>query len=167
MSNIIYTLFGEGKDLNYLQMGCRAFVMFFITLFLIRLAGMCSIGMKSAFDAIIVIMLGSILSRAVVGVSPFFPTVLAGAVLAIVHKIIAFITVRNDFIGRIVKGEKTMLFRNNKFLKQNMISSCISHKDLEEEIRLRINEDTTENVNEIFMERTGEISVIKKGKNVK
>ena len=165
MSNIIYTLFGEGKDLNMLQMGCRAFVIFFITLFLIRLAGMRSIGMKSAFDAIIVIILGSVLSRAVVGVSPFFPTVIAGAVIALVHKIIALITVRNDFIGRIVKGEKTILFHNNVFIEKNMTSCCISYKDLKEEIRLSINENNTENVKEIFMERTGEISVIKKEKD--
>ena len=40
MADLINTLFGEGKDLNTLQMASRAFVLFFITLILIRLAGM-------------------------------------------------------------------------------------------------------------------------------
>ncbi|MGI8582874.1 MAG: hypothetical protein ACR2KX_11780 [Chitinophagaceae bacterium] len=53
MSELIFKLFGEGKDLNALQMGDRAFVMFFITLFLIRLAGMRAFGQKSAFDTIL------------------------------------------------------------------------------------------------------------------
>ncbi len=161
MTDIIYTIFGQGKDLNSLQMGSRAFVMFFITLTLLRFAGMRSFGKKSAFDAIIVIMLGSILSRAVVGVSPFFLTVVAGAVIAALHKIIAIITVKNDAIGRVVKGEKTLLFQNDRLMEKNMLNACISYKDIQEDMRLN-NEDSIENIKAIYMERSGQISIIKK-----
>ena len=84
---IIDQLFGHGKDLNMLQMGCRAFCMFFITLAFIRISGMRSFGSKSAFDNIIVLILGAILSRAVVGVSPVFPIITAGFILSITHRI--------------------------------------------------------------------------------
>src|SRR6187549_3805436 len=117
MSEIMYKLFGEGKDLNALQMGDRAFVMFFITLFLIRIAGMRAFGQKSAFDMIIVIMLGAILSRAVTGASAFWPTVAAGAVLAVVHRILGLLSMYNQTIGSIVKGNKIMLYKNNKMVK--------------------------------------------------
>ncbi|MDB5224324.1 MAG: hypothetical protein JWN83_2991, partial [Chitinophagaceae bacterium] len=120
MNEIIYKLFGEGKELDALQMGDRAFVMFFITLFLIRVAGMRAFGQKSAFDMIIVIMLGAILSRAVTGASAFFPTVVAGAVLAVVHRLLALISMYNETIGAIVKGNKILLFKNNKVIKKNM-----------------------------------------------
>ena len=162
MNELIYNLFGEGKDLNALQMGCRAFVMFFITLLLIRIAGMRAFGQKSAFDMIIVIMLGAILSRAVTGASAFWPTITAGAVLAIVHRLLAWISMYSDVVGRIVKGEKIMLFKNNKQVKKNMMKCCVSYKDLQEEVRLALNEITMDNVEEIFMERSGKISVIKK-----
>jgi len=164
MDEIIHKLFGEGKELNALQMGDRAFVMFFITLFLIRVAGMRAFGQKSAFDMIIVIMLGAILSRAVTGDSAFFPTAIAGAVLAIVHRLLALISVYNDTIGSIVKGNKTILFKNNKVVKKNMINCSVSYKDLEEEVRLILNETTMDNVEEMFMERSGKISIIKKRK---
>src|ERR1700685_3441978 len=75
--NLLHTLFGEGKDLNTLQMVCRAFVSFFLTLALIRVAGIRTFGKKTPFDNVITIMLGSIFSRVVVGASPFIPPTLA------------------------------------------------------------------------------------------
>src|SRR5215212_8567617 len=140
MSEIIYKLFGEGKDLNALQMGDRAFVMFFITLFLIRIAGMRAFGQKSAFDMIIVIMLGAILSRAVTGASAFWPTVTAGAVLAIIHRLLGLASMYSDSIGALIKGNKIMLFKNNKVIKKNMMKCSVSYKDLQEEVRLILNE---------------------------
>ena len=165
MNEMIYTLFGEGKDLNALQMGDRAFVMFFITLILIRVAGMRAFGQKSAFDMIIVIMLGAILSRAVTGASAFWPTVIAGAVLAIVHRLLGWLSMYNETIGQFVKGSKIILFKNNTLLKKNMMRCCVSHKDLQEEVRLILNETTMDNVEEIFMERSGKISIVKKKKD--
>ena len=58
--DILHTLFGEGKDLNSLQMVCRAVGCFFITLALIRIAGIRTFGRRTAFDNVITIMLGSI-----------------------------------------------------------------------------------------------------------
>jgi len=165
MDEIFYTLFGEGKELNALQMGDRAFVMFFITLVLIRVAGMRAFGQKSAFDMIIVIMLGAILSRAVTGDSAFWPTITAGAVLAIVHRLLGWLSMYNETIGRLVKGSKIILFKDNKLIRKNMMRCCVSQKDLQEEVRLILNETTMDNVEEIFMERSGKISIVKKRKS--
>jgi uncharacterized membrane protein YcaP (DUF421 family) len=162
MNELILKLFGEGKDLDTLQMACRAFIMFFITLVLIRVAGMRAFGQKSAFDMIIVIMLGAILSRAVTGASSFLPTITAGAVLAIIHRLLALASMYNETLGALVKGNKTILFKNNRIIKKNMIRCSVSHKDLEEEVRLILNETNMDNVEEIIMERSGKISVIKK-----
>lgn len=164
MHDFLYKFFGEGKDLNALQMADRAFVMFFITLFIIRLSGMRSFGQKSAFDMIIVIMLGATLSRAVTGASTFLPTVVAGIVLGLVHRILGILSIYNETIGAIIKGKKIILFQDNKFIKTNMLQCSLSHHDLEEEVRLSLNEATLENVKEIYMERSGKISVIKKDK---
>jgi uncharacterized membrane protein YcaP (DUF421 family) len=63
----IYDLFGRGEDLTALQMSVRSFIMFFIALALIRIGGMRIFGKKTAFDNILVIMLGAVLARGVVG----------------------------------------------------------------------------------------------------
>lgn len=158
----IHTLFGEGKDLNSLQMSCRAIIAFFITLILIRIAGIRTFGKKSAFDNVIIIMLGSILSRVVVGASPFIPTTLACLAFVLVHWLLARISVYNDTVGRWIKGERTSLYTGGRENEENMKKARISHKDLVEGLRLKINTESFEEVKEIFLERNGEISVVKK-----
>ena len=158
----IKILFGEGKDLDTLQMSCRAVVAFLITLLLIRIAGIRTFGKKSAFDNVIIIMLGSVLSRVVVGASPFIPTTVACLAFVMVHWVLARISVTNDTIGRWVKGEKSSLYADGQFNRKNMMRARISDKDLKEGLRLGINDESFEQVKEIFIERSGEISIVKK-----
>lgn len=56
-------------------------------------------------------MLGTVLSRAVVAASPFFGTLAAGAVLVVLHRLLAWAAYRNDFVGKIIKGDPTLLAR--------------------------------------------------------
>jgi uncharacterized membrane protein YcaP (DUF421 family) len=158
----IKVLFGEGKDLDALQMSCRAVVTFIIALALIRIAGIRTFGKKTAFDNVIIIMLGSILSRVVVGASSFVPTVVACLAFVLVHWLLARISVYNETIGRWVKGERSSLYSDGQFNRENMKRSRISDKDIRESLRLRLNEESFDQVKEIFLERNGEMSIIKK-----
>jgi uncharacterized membrane protein YcaP (DUF421 family) len=158
----IHVLFGTGRDLNSLQMVCRAIVSFLLTLVLIRIAGIRTFGKRSAFDNVIVIMLGSIFSRVVVGASPFIPTTLACLAFVLVHSGLGWISVRSDVIGRLVKGERKVLYAEGKMDERNMRRVMVSKKDLLESVRLRLNSDNLDEVQEIVLERNGEISVIRK-----
>jgi uncharacterized membrane protein YcaP (DUF421 family) len=158
----IYELFGQGQNLDALQMSLRAIVIFFIALMLIRFTGMRVFGIESAFDTCIIIMLGAVLARAVVGASPFIPTVVASIALVIVHKIIAAISVSNQMISHLVKGTPYSLYKEGKLNDKNLKKCLLSFGDIMEEVRLKLNQNSLDNVDEIFMERTGKISVIKK-----
>jgi uncharacterized membrane protein YcaP (DUF421 family) len=157
----IEDLFGHGTELSSLQMSCRAIIAFFVTLVLLRIAGVRTFGKKSAFDNVIVIMLGSILSRAVVGASPFIATSVACFVFVGIHWVLAKISYHVEFIGKLVKGEKKLLYEAGKQITGNMKKANISEKDLQEEVRLQINKDDLNEVQKIFIERNGEISLIK------
>lgn len=159
---LIHTLFGSGKDLTSLQMVCRSVLAFLITLALIRIAGIRTFGKRSAFDNVIVIMLGSIFSRVVVGASPFVPTTLACLAFVLVHRLFGYVSVRSDFFGRLVKGEKASLYAGDRPNQANMHKAMVSEKDLLESVRLRLNSDDLAQVREIIIERNGDISVIKK-----
>lgn len=160
--NFLYAVFGHGKDLDTLQMIARAIAAFFLTLALIRIAGIRTFGKKTAFDNVVAIMLGSIFSRVVVGASPFVPTTLACLAFVLVHRFLAWISLYSDLIGRWIKGEALSLYANGRLNERNMRVARISDKDLRESVRQRINEDTLENVKEIVQERNGDISVVKK-----
>jgi len=124
-------------------------------------------GIQSAFDTCIIIMLGAVLSRAVVGASPFIPTVIASTALVIIHKIIANISVSNQFISHLVKGKPLSLYKDGILNEKNLKKCSLSYGDVMEEIRLISNQNNMDNVDEIFMERTGKISVIEKSKSIK
>lgn len=159
---IFHNIFGQGKDLDILQMVDRAILAFFLTLALIRIAGIRTFGKKTPFDNVIIIMLGSIFSRVVVGASPFIPTTAACMAFVLIHRFLAWISLYNDRVGRWIKGEASSLYADGKLNEANMRKARISVKDLQESVRQRINEETLENVKEIIQERSGEISVIKK-----
>ena len=162
---IINELFGHGSDLNALQMSIRALITFFVALALIRFSGMRIFGIKSAFDTCIIIMIGAVLARGVVGASPFIPTIAASTALIVIHKIIAAISVSNQFISHLVKGKPLSLYKSGTVNSKNLKRCSLSYGDIMEEIRLTLNQNTMENIDEIFMERTGKISMIKKEKS--
>ena len=158
----IYDLFGQGQNLTSLQMSLRAVVIFFITLILLRYTGMRVFGIKSAFDTCVMIMLGAVLSRAVVGASPFIATVAASAALVVVHRLIARISVSNQFLSHLVKGKPLSLYKDGILNDKNLKKCALSYGDVIEEVRINMSQNNLDNIEEIFMERTGKISVIKK-----
>src|SRR6476619_5247967 len=111
MENIISNIWGDGEHLNALQMSIRAFVMFIIALIFIRLGGLRLFSKKSAFDNVIVIMLGAVLARGIVGASPFFSTVAASAIMIMIHRMLAWISVKSDLMCKVLQGEHIILFQ--------------------------------------------------------
>jgi uncharacterized membrane protein YcaP (DUF421 family) len=109
-------------------------------------------------------MLGAVLSRAVVGASPFIPTIIGSAALSVVYKIIAWLSVSNQFISHLVKGRPLSLYKDGVLNGKNMKRCTLSYGDVMEEVRLLLNQNSLDNISEIFMERTGKISVIEKNK---
>jgi uncharacterized membrane protein YcaP (DUF421 family) len=162
MSQLINNLWGEGDQLNALQMSVRAVLMFAIALMFIRLGGLRLFSKKSAFDNVIVIMLGAVLARGIVGASPFFSTVAASAVMILIHRTLAAATVKSDKLCKILKGEHILLFKDGKILWNNMKKATLSEQDLLESLHLETKQTTLENIEMAYLETNGRISFITK-----
>jgi uncharacterized membrane protein YcaP (DUF421 family) len=157
-------IFGEGEDLTPMQMGARAAVMFVICLVLIRLAGRRAFGMRMPFDNVISILLGAVLSRGIIGASPFWSTVAAAAVIVALHRLFAWIALYWDAFGRLIKSDSDLLYKDGKLIRKEMNKALISEKDLREGARINANIENLEEAEKIYVERDGKISVVKKKK---
>jgi uncharacterized membrane protein YcaP (DUF421 family) len=162
--NILIELFGVEQEVNPAQMALRALVIFFIAVCLVRISGRRSLGTHTAFDMIFNILLGAILSRAVVGASPFLGTVISCIVLAFLHRLFGLLAVFFPFIGSFIKGSTILLYDNRRFLKKNLLRAQVSKKDISEQIRLKMNGHPLDEIEKIYMERNGEMSFVKKQK---
>jgi uncharacterized membrane protein YcaP (DUF421 family) len=158
----IITLFGEGEQINALQMSMRSIVIFIVSLILIRISGRRAFGIRMPFDNVVTILLGAILSRAITAASPFFATVAAATVIVLLHRFCGWFSLHNKKFGYLIKGEAKILFENGKTNHRNMNYGLISERDLQEGLRINGHEESLEDVRKIYLERNGQISVIKK-----
>ncbi|MDF2517264.1 MAG: hypothetical protein K0R59_2560 [Sphingobacterium sp.] len=158
------SLFGSGEELSMVQMGMRALIMFMVALFLVRLGGIRILGRKSGVDFVIIIMLGSVLARGIVGASPFMSTVIAGAVMIMVNKILAQVSARLPYLGNLVKGKPAVLYKNDQIQWDQMDRLGVSRTDLLTSLRLETHSKHLDEVDIAFMEPNGRISFTLKTK---
>jgi uncharacterized membrane protein YcaP (DUF421 family) len=150
----------EGKDIGVLQMGLRAAIVFVVTLAIVRLGKKRFLGRATAFDVILGIMLGSIVSRAVTGNAPFVPALAASAVLMLMHWLFSAAALRWHGFGHLIKGDSQVLVRDGHMETTTMRDAHMTEHDLWEDLRgksiARLDE-----VAEARLERSGQLSVIK------
>lgn len=142
------------------QMAVRAVIVYVLALIMVRLGKKRFLGKATAFDIILGIMLGSIISRAITGNSPFFPTLLAAAVLIAMHWLFTGIALRSHRFGTMIKGHPRLLVRDGKVDWQEMRAAHLTEHDLWEDLRQHGVTDLAQ-VAEARLERNGGISICK------
>lgn len=155
-------LFGEGEAISPLQMSVRAFVVFFIALLFIRLGGTRMISKKRTFDYVVVIIMGAVLARGIVGASSLPATVAAAAVIMAINRLLAFITMKENFITHMIKDSPILLYHEKGFVWKNMFKASISEADLLESLRLETNKEDLQCIEKAYLETNGRISFILK-----
>lgn len=159
----IQALLGLGLDIGDVgagQMAFRALLIYIFTLVIVRLGSKRFLAKATAFDVIVGIMLGSIMSRAINGSAPLVPTLVSGTVLLVLHWILAQLAYHADWFGPLVKGNPILLIKDGQIQQDGMREAGLSDHDLEQAIRIQANQTSTENIHLAYLERSGSISVI-------
>jgi uncharacterized membrane protein YcaP (DUF421 family) len=154
----------EPKSLTFLQIAVRGLIVFLVALLMVRLGDKRFLSKKTAFDAILGLILASMLARAVNGSSPFWPTLGGGFVLVGFHRLIAFSTRRWHAFGDLVKGTSDVVIRDGKIIESGMRRNDLSEHDLREDLRMNGQVDDPSEVKVAYAERNGHISVVPKKK---
>jgi uncharacterized membrane protein YcaP (DUF421 family) len=158
--NILLGLGKEIRDVDSIEMALRTIVIYLFTLGIVRVSSKRFLGETTAFDFIVSIMLGSIMSRAINSSAPFGPTMVAGAVLLILHWLFALLAFRSRWFGFIVKGDAILLIKDGVVQEDGMRRSHITENDLTGALRIQTNQTDPSRVKLAYMERNGQISII-------
>src|SRR5438552_11551504 len=115
--NSFETLIGLGvepRDLTFVQISLRGVIVFLITLITMRLGHKRSLARKTPFDAVLLVILAAVLSRAINGSAAFFATLGGGVVLVILHRIFAHLAYYSHGFGILVKGKPDVIVRDGQ-----------------------------------------------------
>jgi uncharacterized membrane protein YcaP (DUF421 family) len=160
----LYSAFGVGAEAQHLtiaQVALRAVVIFAAALWIVRVADKRFFAKKTAFDLILGLILASMMARAINGSEQLGPTIVAGFVLALLHRGLGELACIWPTFGGWIKGHSQTLVSNGQVDEAELRKHHISRDDLDEELRLN-GVETPDEVKIARLERSGEISAIKK-----
>jgi uncharacterized membrane protein YcaP (DUF421 family) len=152
----------EPRNLTFVQISLRGIIVFVATLAMVRLGHKRSLSHKTPFDAVLLVILASVLSRAINGSAAFFATIGGGVVLVLLHRVFAHLAYYSHGFGILVKGKPDIIVRDGQCDFWMMRRNHISTHDLEEDMRLDAHLDDLSKVRLARIERSGDISFIKK-----
>lgn len=163
MEQLFLEVFGVQNHLSTGQEAARAVLIFCYGLLLLRLSGPRMFGHWSALDIVVSIMVGSALARAMTGSAPLVGTMVAAAVMAFLHVLLAHWVARNQAVAHWVEGEPVTLVDHGR-IDHVMRKHCkISEADLREALRQEgvDGEAHIDNVKVMTLEPSGHLSVVK------
>jgi uncharacterized membrane protein YcaP (DUF421 family) len=152
----------EPKDLTFIQISLRGIIVFLATLIMIRVGHKRSLARKTAFDAVLIVILASVLSRAVNGTAAFFATLGGSLVIVLVHRLLAFIAYYSHSFGVLIKGRPELIIEDGDLILATLRRNHISRHDVEEDLRLGARTENLKDIRHGYVERSGDISFIEK-----
>ena len=150
----------SANNLSIGQIVLRAIFVLMVWLIIVRLADRRLLGKYSAFDVVLAVMLGSVLSRAINGSAPLWGALAAAAVLVAMHWVLSFLSFRWHAFGHLVKGSPRTLIVDGKVYEDELRRNFITSHDLGEMLRLQGRIDDPAQARLATLERNGQISAI-------
>lgn len=152
----------EPKSLTFLQICLRGIIVFFAALIMLRFGDRRALAQKTAFDTVLLVLLASVLSRAINGSAAFFATLGGCFVLVMFHRLLAQCCCASHTVGRWVKGEPYVLVKDGEYQRATMRRKSVSEHDILEDMRLDAAVDHIREIEVARLERSGDLSFLKK-----
>jgi uncharacterized membrane protein YcaP (DUF421 family) len=164
MMDILTALVGpdEGPQ-SAAQLCFRALFLLLFGVLCVRIAGRKTFARASPLDIIVAVVLGSNLSRMMIGNVAFWPSLAATLTLVVASRLLQAATLRSSLLARWIKSDPVVLVRDGVVDRHAMHRHGISDADLAEGMRLEQYEKL-EDVRLATMEGGGRISIVPKGR---
>lgn len=152
----------SSDSISTLQMLARGFVVFVIGITLVRIGKRRFVSKMTAFDFILAIMIGSLLSRAITQEKYFLEILAVSTFLILLHNLISFISAQSNKSSELIKGKVRLFISNGEINRKALKKADLTEKDLIQALRLSTNTTDLDKVEECRMERNGELSFVLK-----
>jgi uncharacterized membrane protein YcaP (DUF421 family) len=152
----------EPQTLTFIQISVRGIIVFVLTLLMMRFSARRSLARRTVFDSVFLVILASVLARAINGSADLLPTIGGGFAMVVFHRLLAWIAFYSHWFGDLIKGPERVLISNGQMIHPAMSANHISRHDLEEDLRLDLHAEDFRDVQTARLERSGSISFIRK-----
>ena len=152
----------EPRDLSFLHCSMRGVLVLISALVMVRLGSKRALAEKTAIDTLTIVLVASVLSRAINGPSPLFASIGAAFIIVFVHRFLMAAAVRHHLVGDLIKGTAEEIVRDGKPIERVMRANQVSAHDLEEDLRLDAKVEDLSEIKVARIERSGDISFIKR-----
>jgi uncharacterized membrane protein YcaP (DUF421 family) len=159
----VQELLALGRDsgnVGAIAMMLRAVVVYASTLAIVRLGSERFLSQATAFDVMVAIMLGSVMSSAITGSAPFVPTLLGGGALVGLHALLAALAFKSDWFGPLVNGEPVLPVEDGEVQEDGMRRTGLSSRDLSQALRQQGKPPDPSKARLAYLERDGSISIV-------
>lgn len=153
--------FGLSEVLDY-ELYLRGFIITLYAMILFRANSARLFGNHSTLDLVIYVILGAILGEAIVNNLPLIPSMVVSALIIGIHRFLSYLSYKSHWFGKYIKGEKTELIKNGKYIQKNLRCCRITHNDILQALRIQHSLEKIELVEAAILERGGQISFILK-----
>lgn len=163
MNEVLLEIFGGDSPtmpLLWYQIAARSALTYIIGVVVVRVGKSRLLGRVTPLDVIVGFMLGSILSRGIIGETALSSMVVSAFVLVFVHYVVTYIACRWPAFDDLFKGNSRVLIENGQIQFDQLRKSHFSKNDLLEELRVHGIEDSHQ-VKRAIKERNGQVSVLK------
>ena len=150
----------EPQTLTFMQISLRGIIIFIFTLVMVRISARRSLARRTVFDSVFLVILASVLARAINGSSDLLPTIGGGFAMVAFHRLLAWIAFYSHGFGNLIKGVDEILIRDGELVHQKLRNHHITRHDLEEDLRLALHAEDLARVRKARLERSGDISFI-------
>jgi uncharacterized membrane protein YcaP (DUF421 family) len=125
------------------------------------ISGKRTLAKLNAFDFVVTVTLGSILSSMVLVKVTLAEGAVALVVIICLQYLLAWTTTKSKTLEKVINSSPTMVFYRGEFLKEAMAREMITTEEVYAEIR-KFRMLDVEQVEAVVMELNGELTVIKK-----
>jgi uncharacterized membrane protein YcaP (DUF421 family) len=159
---VVLGLGAEPQTLTFMQISLRGIIVFIFTLLMVRISARRSLARRTVFDSVFLVILASVLARAINGSAELLPTIGGGFAMVAFHRLLAWIAFYSHGFGNLIKGADEILIRDGELVHRKLRSNHITRHDLEEDLRLALHAEDLARIRSARLERSGDISFIEK-----